>query len=76
MNDMKVYSEHCTQNIVNNNKTQYKQANITTILQATMFKRGKFEVNDFYVNLYTYLNVSGVIIIINNSNSADCTVLT
>ena len=26
--DMKVYSEHCTQDIVNNNKTQYKQANI------------------------------------------------
>ena len=25
---MKVNSEHCAQNIVNNNKTQYKQANL------------------------------------------------
>ena len=44
---MKVYSEHCTRNIINNNKTQYKQAHLTTILQATMFEGGKFEVNDF-----------------------------
>ena len=44
---MKVYSERCIQNIVlrtlysdivNNNKTQYKQANVTTILQATHLK--------------------------------------
>ena len=27
----RVCSERCTQNIVNNNKTQYKQANLTTI---------------------------------------------
>ena len=26
---MKVYSEHCSQNIVNINKTQYKQANVS-----------------------------------------------
>ena len=31
---MKVYSEHCSQNIVNMNKTQYKQANVSTILQV------------------------------------------
>ena len=31
---MKVYSAHCTQNIVNINKTQYKQANLSTILQV------------------------------------------
>ena len=43
---MKVYSEHCTQNIVNNNKAHYKQAHLTTTLQSTMFERGKFEVND------------------------------
>ena len=49
---MKVYSERCTQNIVNNNKTQYKQANLTTVLQSTMFDRGKFEVNDFCFNLF------------------------
>ena len=55
--DMKIYSEHCTQNIVNNNQTQYKQVDFTTILQATMFERGKFEVNDFCINLpLTYLN--------------------
>ena len=29
---MKVYSEHCSQDIVNINKTQYKQANV--ILQV------------------------------------------
>ena len=28
---MRVYSEHCTQNIVTNNKIQYKLANIPTI---------------------------------------------
>ena len=48
---MKVYLEHCTHNVVNNNKTQYKQANVTTVLQSTMFERGKFEVNDFCVTL-------------------------
>ena len=32
--EMKVHSEHCTQNIVNINKTQYKQANVSTILQV------------------------------------------
>ena len=31
---MKIYSERCTQNIVNINKTQYKQANVSTILQV------------------------------------------
>ena len=31
---MKVYSEHCSQNIVNINKTQYKQANVSTMLQV------------------------------------------
>jgi hypothetical protein len=36
--DMKVYSEHCTQNIVNNNKTQYKQAHLNIILQTTCLK--------------------------------------
>ena len=30
--DMIVYSEHCTQNIVNNNKTQYKQEHLNIIL--------------------------------------------
>ena len=29
-----VYSAHCTQNIVNINKTQYKQTNLPTILQV------------------------------------------
>ena len=48
---MNVYSDQCTQNIVNNSKTQYKQANVTTILQSTMFERGKFEVSDFGFNL-------------------------
>ena len=48
--DMKVYSEHSTWNIVNN-KTQYKEANITTILQSTMFEKGKFDVNDFWHEL-------------------------
>ena len=53
---MKVYSEHCIQDIVNNDKKQYKQANLNTILQFTMFERGKFEVNDFCVNLpLTYI---------------------
>ena len=33
---MKVYSEHCSQNIVNINKTQYKQANLSTILQVSL----------------------------------------
>jgi len=47
---MKVYSECCTQSVVINNK-QYKQANLTTIPQATMFERDKFDVNDFCVNL-------------------------
>ena len=28
-------------------KHKYKQANLTTILQSTMFESGKFEVNDF-----------------------------
>ena len=51
-----VYSEHCTQNIANDNKTQYKQANLTAILQAMMFERGKFEGIGFCVNLpNTYL---------------------
>ena len=31
---MKLYSEHCSQNIVNINKTQYKQADVSTILQV------------------------------------------
>ena len=31
---MKFYSEQCTQNVVNINKTQYKQANVSTILQV------------------------------------------
>ena len=31
---MKVYLEHCTQNIINNNKTQYKQTHLSTILQC------------------------------------------
>jgi len=31
-----LYSEDC-----DNNKTQYKQANLITILQATMFERDK-----------------------------------
>ena len=44
-----LYSEHCTQNIVNNNKTQYKQANVTAV--ATVFENGKLEVTDFCVNL-------------------------
>ena len=44
---MKVNSEHCTQNFVNNH---IKLANLTTKLQSTMFERGKFEVNDFCVN--------------------------
>ena len=48
---IKVYSEHCTQNTFNNNKIQYKLANLTTLLQCTVFERGKFEVNDFCVNL-------------------------
>ena len=49
---MKVYSGRCTQNIVNNNKTQYKQANLSTVLQSTTFERGKFEVNEFCFNLF------------------------
>ena len=58
---MKVYLEHCTHNTVDNNKTQYKQANFTTVLQSTMFQRGKFKVNDFCVSLQqdTYLNMTG-----------------
>ena len=51
MNNMKVYSEHCIQNIVNNNKIQYKQDNSATILQSAMFEKGKYEDNDCYVNL-------------------------
>ena len=47
--DMNVYSEHCTQNFFSNNKTQYKQANLTTIPQSTMFERGKFKRSDFCV---------------------------
>ena len=54
------------QNIVNNNKTQYKQAHLTTILQSTMLFEGvnlksmTFEVNDFWsqwllVNTTTYV---------------------
>ena len=39
---MEVYSEHCTQHIVTNNKTQYKLTNLTTILQSIMFERDKF----------------------------------
>ena len=31
---MKLYSEHCSQNIVKINKTQYKQADVSTILQV------------------------------------------
>ena len=46
---MKV-SENGTQSIVNNNKIQYKQANLITI-QSTMFERGKFDVNGVCVNL-------------------------
>jgi len=38
LNGMKVYSDHCTQNIANNIKTQYKQANLTTVLQSTIFE--------------------------------------
>ena len=48
---MKVYSEQCTQNIVNNNKTHYKQANVATILQSTIFEKVKFEVSNNCVNL-------------------------
>ena len=33
---MKVYSGHCSQNIVNINKTQYKQTNLSTILQVRL----------------------------------------
>ena len=36
--------EHYNHNIVNN-KAQCKQANLTIILQSTMFERGKVEVN-------------------------------
>jgi len=54
---MKVHIEHCTQNIVNSNKTQYKQANVTTILQSIMFERSKFEINDLcQFTPDTYLN--------------------
>ena len=62
--DMKVYSEHYNQNIVNNNKTQYKQAHLTTILQSTMlFERAKFEVNGYYsesvgLTLFVILRIS------------------
>ena len=41
---MEVYSEHCQQ------KTQYKQARLTTILEVTIFERGKLEEYDFCVN--------------------------
>ena len=34
---MRVYSEHCTQNIVDNGKRQCIQANLTTTLHSTMF---------------------------------------
>ena len=59
---MEVYSGCCTQCIVNKNKTQYKQANLTTVIQATMFERGKSDVNTFCVNLpwklwFSILNV-------------------
>ena len=50
-NSMNVYSENCTRNIVNNNKTQYKHARLATTPQATMIERGKFEFKDLCVNL-------------------------
>ena len=49
-NRMNVYSEHCTQDIVNN-RTQCKQAQLTTMLQHTVYKMDTFEVIDFRVNL-------------------------
>ena len=55
---MKVYSEHCTQNIVYNNTTQYKQANLIAILQSTIFEMVKFEVNVFCVNLPLTHNIN------------------
>jgi len=68
---MKVYSECCQQ------QTQYKQAHLTTILQVSMFEKGKLEVNDFCVihiqkltykiskHLYTYYSfLSGIIVFV------------
>ena len=54
---MNIYSEHCTQHFFNNNKTQYKKANVSIVLQATMFDSAKFKVYvSWLFTSNTYLN--------------------